>query len=762
MHRRHSLLLLILWLGLVAGCAEPPAVSQPSPTVATTPLLGPVATQPVTEVVVIEPWTAAGLASDFTIVAEVSGSCFAGALTAARADAWRCSYTHAADDAPDGVLPPAISQLLDPCLENPYDTTSPLACLGPEGAVTLLTTTEPLPREHANRADLRVLPIAITLDDGDECALTTGATITVDVAGERQRVNYFCRSGGVLIGEPDQADVIWTILFSADPRGLGPLQTAGIARAYAFRGDTGNVGWSAPGDAAAPLRDVRLVEYPGVRQLVFDFGDGPLPAYDVGYVNEEPVAPDGTPLALDGNHWLRVWFTYPDGAAPLHELAFDLIRIDDAPNVRGLGLSRAPAGSLMWLVGLERVSGFAVARDEAAAEVTVDIFQPQPAEIERPLLTVGSRGEAVRLLRQRLAAAGYLAGDTTSDTFDQELLRAIASFQAVHGQIPNGVAGPAVWAALERPLPPPRNGTSAKRAGYAKRALAQGDELQATPSDIYEVYVRSGPGLDYPVLGSLLPGQSFAVVGQLEGSSADTSWWEVCCVGEQRGWVRADVVNVSGPLAEAGAATPPDALAPTGIRPSQRPLQTTAGNPILYFTFDDGPWATYTEAIAAVLAENGGRGTFFAIGRQVDWTPAIPAALVPAYSVQNHTYNYNTLDGIGRTAFFSEVEQTQAAIQRATGQMPTCLRPPYGATDGTTTQMAAELGLDVVLWTVDTQDWMRPGADAIVNEIMSNARPGAIILMHDGGGERDQTLAALRLALPQLRAQGYVFEALCG
>jgi peptidoglycan/xylan/chitin deacetylase (PgdA/CDA1 family) len=76
--------------------------------------------------------------------------------------------------------------------------------------------------------------------------------------------------------------------------------------------------------------------------------------------------------------------------------------------------------------------------------------------------------------------------------------------------------------------------------------------------------------------------------------------------------------------------------------------------------------------------------------------------------------------------------------------------------------MAGELGLDVVLWTVDTQDWMRPGAEAIANHILSNAAPGAIILMHDGGGDRTQTIEALRIALPQLRAQGYVFEALCG
>lgn len=162
------------------------------------------------------------------------------------------------------------------------------------------------------------------------------------------------------------------------------------------------------------------------------------------------------------------------------------------------------------------------------------------------------------------------------------------------------------------------------------------------------------------------------------------------------------------------------------------------------------------------MAENGGRGTFFEIGRQVDWTPAIAAAVAAGHSVQNHTYNHASLDTLTRPDFFGEVERTQTAILRATGRLPTCLRPPYGATDGTTFQMADELGLDVVLWTVDTQDWRLPGVEAIVNHILSHAAPGAVILMHDGGGDRSQTIEALRIVLPQLRAQGYVFEALCG
>ncbi len=754
--------LLLVFL-LLSACVDSPLAQDsypvPKPT-ETSPASEPATSAP-TELIIVAPWQPEGLAPGFTVVEEVEGTCFGGALTAARADAWRCSVERVNEAPTDSGLPAAYSQLFDPCLENPYDPTGPLACLSANGEVTLLRLTTPLPREYANAPDATTLPAVIVLDNGDECALATGATITVNVDGRPERVNYFCQSGGVVIGQPDTADVIWTIHFSADPRGLGDILTMGIARAYAFRGDTGNVGWSQPTDTAAPLRDVRLENFAGGQRLVFDFGDGPLPAYEVGYVNEAPVNEAGEPLNIAGDVWLRVWFAFPTTDAPLHTLDFDTIEVADANHFHGLGLTSAPAGNLMWLVGLDRVSGFEVRRDETAAEVVVDIFHPPSDESEEPVLDISSRGDAVRRLHDQLVAAGYLEATATPAEYGQTLREAVAAFQAAHDLIPDGVAGPAVWAALRQPLPPPREGTSTRDIGYAKRQLAQGESAEVSPASAWEVFVRGGPGLDYAPIGSLLPGQTAEVVGQIEGSSPIDSWWQVCCIEGQQGWVRADVVNVVGEPEPASDVTPPPAPTGDGIRPAGRPQYAADGSPILYFTFDDGPWAT-TGTIAATLEEHGGRGTFFAIGRQTAGTPAISGALVPAHSVQNHTYNHASLDGISRPDFFNEVEQTQFAIQQATGALPTCLRPPYGAMDGVTIQLAGELGLDIALWTIDTQDWRRPGVDAIVQEIMGNARPGAIILMHDGGGDRSQTVEALRLVLPQLRQQGYVFEALCG
>ena len=90
-----------------------------------------------------------------------------------------------------------------------------------------------------------------------------------------------------------------------------------------------------------------------------------------------------------------------------------------------------------------------------------------------------------------------------------------------------------------------------------------------------------------------------------------------------------------------------------------------------------------------------------------------------------------------------------------------CLRPPYGAYDAQTSALAAELGKTLTLWNVDPQDWRRPGADQIAEHLLTHARPGAILLMHDGGGERSQTVEALDTVLAELSARGYSFALLC-
>ena len=91
-----------------------------------------------------------------------------------------------------------------------------------------------------------------------------------------------------------------------------------------------------------------------------------------------------------------------------------------------------------------------------------------------------------------------------------------------------------------------------------------------------------------------------------------------------------------------------------------------------------------------------------------------------------------------------------------------CLRPPYGAVDERTAPLAAELGKALVMWDVDPQDWRQPGAEQISSYVLSHASPGAIILMHDGGGGRSQTVAALETVLAKLSSRGYEFRGIPG
>jgi len=216
------------------------------------------------------------------------------------------------------------------------------------------------------------------------------------------------------------------------------------------------------------------------------------------------------------------------------------------------------------------------------------------------------------------------------------------------------------------------------------------------------------------------------------------------------------------------AEEPPDESPPDlGDSVANRPTHID-GQPVLYLTFDDGPNATYTPQILETLAQYGARGTFFLIGQQVASAADVIGDSISRGNYEaNHTYSHADLTTLGQAAFNEEVNNTYDAIQSASGEQdngrskPLCLRPPYGASDGNTGAYASALGYELVLWDLDPQDWRQPGADQIANYVITNAHPGAIVLMHDGGGYRDQSVAALNTILSTLSGQGYRFESLC-
>jgi peptidoglycan/xylan/chitin deacetylase (PgdA/CDA1 family) len=208
---------------------------------------------------------------------------------------------------------------------------------------------------------------------------------------------------------------------------------------------------------------------------------------------------------------------------------------------------------------------------------------------------------------------------------------------------------------------------------------------------------------------------------------------------------------------------PPAETQPTAAPPAELP---DTGDSVA--TFDDGPHGTYTAQILDTLAQYDARATFFVLGKQASSaSDVVGDSFARGNYEANHTYSHVDLTTVSQTAFDDEVNRTYIAIQGATDGQDSgrnkllCLRPPYGASDSTTASYAAALGYELVLWDVDPQDWRQPGADQIAKHIINNARPGAIVLMHDGGGHRDQTVAALKTVLSTLSEQDYRFEALC-
>ncbi|MFE7563619.1 polysaccharide deacetylase family protein [Kitasatospora sp. NPDC057500] len=182
---------------------------------------------------------------------------------------------------------------------------------------------------------------------------------------------------------------------------------------------------------------------------------------------------------------------------------------------------------------------------------------------------------------------------------------------------------------------------------------------------------------------------------------------------------------------------------------------------VVYLTFDDGPSPRYTPQVLALLSQYGVRATFFEIGQNVAAYPGVTRQVgAQGHSVQNHSWSHPDLRKVSKSAFQYQVTATDARIRAQTGTTPRCLRPPYGGVNGAVRSGAAGLGKSIQLWSVDPQDWARPGRAAIERRVLDAVKPGSVILLHDGGGDRGQTVAALPAILRTLKSRGYTFALL--
>ena len=163
-------------------------------------------------------------------------------------------------------------------------------------------------------------------------------------------------------------------------------------------------------------------------------------------------------------------------------------------------------------------------------------------------------------------------------------------------------------------------------------------------------------------------------------------------------------------------------------------------------------------SVLDVLAANGAHATFFMIGQSAAAHPDLVARVrAEGHAVGNHTWSHPSLTAMSVDSGRDQVSRTSNTLGGTS-----CARPPYGSTNAAVTSMFASLGQRMVMWDIDTRDWSRPGTQAIVNAVNSGAKEGAIILMHDGGNDRSQTLEAVRQLVPALQAAGWRLEALPG
>lgn len=174
-------------------------------------------------------------------------------------------------------------------------------------------------------------------------------------------------------------------------------------------------------------------------------------------------------------------------------------------------------------------------------------------------------------------------------------------------------------------------------------------------------------------------------------------------------------------------------------------------------TFDDGPWPD-TPGFLAVLEREHVPATFFQIGRQLSsYGGAVDRRmLADGDMIGDHTWSHANVAAGGPFAT-GQISSTAAAIRGLTGFTPCLFRAPDGVVGPPLISDARSLGFTTIQWDVDPRDWSRPGTGAILANVVQNAHPGAIVIQHDGGGDRAQTLAALPQEIDALHNRGYTF-----
>ncbi|MEV7775795.1 polysaccharide deacetylase family protein [Kitasatospora sp. NPDC086791] len=223
--------------------------------------------------------------------------------------------------------------------------------------------------------------------------------------------------------------------------------------------------------------------------------------------------------------------------------------------------------------------------------------------------------------------------------------------------------------------------------------------------------------------------------------------------------------DASSPAATGAPASPAATSAPAG--PPERHGagtvigSTASGGRTVALTFDDGPGPA-TGQILDLLAQYHAKATFCEIGQNAAANPAmVKRVLAAGHRLCDHSVHHpQPFAKLPHDRAVSEITAARDMIVQAggPGTQVGWFRAPGGGFNADNEQITAGLGMSSLGWSVDPRDWSRPGVPAIVSTVQQQLKPGGVILMHDGGGDRSQTVAALKQLLPWLVAQGYTFD----
>jgi peptidoglycan/xylan/chitin deacetylase (PgdA/CDA1 family) len=179
---------------------------------------------------------------------------------------------------------------------------------------------------------------------------------------------------------------------------------------------------------------------------------------------------------------------------------------------------------------------------------------------------------------------------------------------------------------------------------------------------------------------------------------------------------------------------------------------------VVALTFDDGPDPRFTPAVLTILRQSAIKAMFCVIGHWARLHPDLVQAIrADGHSLCDHSETHPALDRLPGDQVAAQIGAPAEYCRLVTGTKPRFFRPPYGATSPAVIEIAHAQGLRVLQWSVDPQDWTRPGVGTIVTRVLRQVHPGAIVLLHDGGSDRSQTVAALPIIIAALRARGYGF-----